>query len=266
MKKFIVIASILLLLSLSVFAGAGVEWTTTIKTEGKGKKVNNDILTHTYAQGGNVKQVFESIARESQFQGKDSYWLFKSGDKSLYVVNTAKKTYMPLSIDAMLQMAGAMGQLVNVTIKDYNTNTVNLGRETLLGFKCDHLKITTDYTIKIKIAFIKKTMRMKEEREIWATHDIPNYKAVSREFIGKDLKTGYAELDELIRKQAESIVKIGFPLKVVTLAHTKNKKGKIKKTTTTTLLVTKIAAGNFKKTMFEIPQDYEEQEMPGSPF
>jgi hypothetical protein len=65
-KKTVMLLFVVLLFT--VFSFAGVQWTTSIKTTGKGKKANNEIDAHTYAQGGNVKQVFTGVTNEDMFR------------------------------------------------------------------------------------------------------------------------------------------------------------------------------------------------------
>jgi hypothetical protein len=246
----------------TVFSFAGVEWTTSIKTTGKGKKANNEMDTHTYAQGGNVKQVFEGVVNETMFHTQDGYWLYKSNEDNIYIVNDKKYNYMVIPMDGMLQMTGMLGQLVKFEILDHTIDTEVLPEETLLGYPCNHLKVTTDYTMKIKIAFIKKTMKFHKVDEIWGTNEISGLDEVSPAFLKKDFKTGITDLDEMIQKQMEEQKKIGFPLKVISQTTQMNKKGKVKGQTSTTMTVTKINAKDFPASFFEIPANYDRVEGP----
>ena len=246
----------------TVFSFAGVEWTTSIKTTGKGKKANNEIDAHTYAQGGNVKQVFEGVVNETMFQTQDGYWLYKANEDNIYIVNDKKYNYMVIPMDGMLQMTGMLGQLFKFEILDHTINTEVLPGETLMGYPCNHLKVTTDYTMKIKIAFIKKTMKFHKVDEIWSTAKIPGFNEINPGFLKKDFKTGIPDLDKMIQKNIEQQKKIGFPLKVITQITQMNKKGKVKSQTSTTLTVSKINTKNFHASFFEIPANYDHVEGP----
>jgi len=246
----------------TVFSLAGVEWTTSIKTTGKGKNANNEIDSHTYAQGGNVKQVFEGVVNETMFHTQDGYWLYKANEDNIYIVNDKKYNYMVIPLDGMLQMTGMLGQLVKFEILDHTINTEVLPEETLLGYPCNHLKVTTDYTMKIKIAFIKKTMKFHKVDEIWGTNKIAGLDEISPAFLKKDFKTGIPDLDQMIQKEMEQQKKIGFPLKVISQTTQMNKKGKAKGQTSTTMTVTKINAKNFPASFFEIPANYDRVEGP----
>ena len=116
--------------------------------------------------------------------------------------------------------------------------------------------------MKMKIAFIKKTMRMHEVKEIWGTNKKAGFNEMNQAFLRKDFKTGIPDLDELIRKEMEKQKKIGFPLKVITHSLQKTKKGKVKSKSTSTMTVTKINAKNFPKSFFEIPGNYDRIEGP----
>ncbi len=254
---------------LTVFAFGGIEWSTSIITTGKDKKANNDITTHTYAQGGDVKQVFEGVAKENPFNFQDGYWLFKGKSEQIYIVNDKKKTYMVMDLDTMLQAAGMAGQMVKITITDQTANTAVLPDETIMGYSCNHFKITTEYTMKIKVFFIKKTMRVHEEKEVWGTNDIPGIKEIGQSFMKKEYKTGFPDLDEMIQKQMEEQKKIGFPLKMITYRYDKDKKDRPQNESTTTMIVSNMAKKDFPKSMFEVPADYTETQMKeegGNPF
>ncbi|MCP5052350.1 MAG: DUF4412 domain-containing protein [bacterium] len=261
MKKFLLL--ILIMGLFTVFTFGGIEWTATTKTVGKGKRANNHIDIHAYAQGGDVKYVFEGVSNENPFHSQNGYWLYKAKEGTIYVVNDNKKTYMIMELDSLLQMVGMFGQLVKITVSDHTIDSEELPSETLLGYKCNHLKITSEYKMKMKITFIKKTMRIHEVKEIWGSTSVPGINEISQAFLNKDLKTGIEDLDEMISEQMEKQKKIGFPMKTITHQTQKNKKGKVKSKSTTTMTVTKIESKNFPKAFFEVPAEYDEIQMPG---
>lgn len=255
MRKTLVL--VLTVLLFTVFTYSGIEWTTTMKSSGKGKRASNDIATRTSAQGGNVKQVFEGVANENMMQFQDGYWLFRSDDENIYIVNDAKQNYMTISIDGLLQVTGMLGSLVKITIKDHSINVEELPSEKILGYDCKHIKITTEYTMKIKIAIIKQTMKVYEVKEIWGSNAVPGIKEVHKGFMKKNFKTGIPDLDEMLQEQMEKQKNIGFPLKMVTHTVNKGKKGKVKGETKMTMTVTKIQNKKFNDAFFQIPEGYE---------
>lgn len=260
-KKSLMFIMVVWLFAFNGFAG--VEWVSTITSHGKGKYANNEIIAHIYAEKGNLKQVFKGVSNENPFYFQDGYWLFKTNDDIIYVVNDGNKSYMEMDLDGLLQVLGMFGQLVKITITDHTIDTEVLPKETLMGYSCNHVKITTDYTMKVKIAFIKKKMIIHEVKEIWATPDMPGLDEINKSFMRKDFKTGIPDLDELIQKEMEQWKNLGFPLKVVTQQDQKGKKGKVKSKNTTTMKVTKIQTKSFPKGFFEIPGEYDRVEGPG---
>jgi len=239
------------------FSFAGIEWTASIKTTGKGKKANNEIDTHTYAQGGNLKQVFEGVSNENLHYFKDGYWLYKSGEDNIYIVNDKEQNYTVISIDGLLQVTGTLGQLAEIEILDHSIKVEKLAGEEILGYPCDHIMVTTDYTMKLKIAFVKKTMKMHEEKEIWSTSEIQDLDQINPGFQSKVYRTGIPDLDEMIRKEIEHQKKIGFPLKVITKTNQMNKKGKPTGDTSSTMTVNKVLSKTFPSTFFAIPDHYD---------
>lgn len=254
---FLVLAAFL---AVEMFAGA--QWVTTIKTSGKNKKLNNDIEAHVFAQGGNVKQVWKGVANENMFYVQDGYWLYKAKENTIYMVNPQKKSYMAMSVDAMLQLTGAMGQLVKIEILEHTINVENLPGETVAGFACSHIKVTSQYTMKIKVAIFKQTMQIKEEKEIWATKAMPGMDELHNAFKNKDFKTGIDSLDELIKKEMEQMQALGFPVKTNTLRITMDKKGKVTDETTTVMEITNVKQATFSPDTFEIPAGYAKEESP----
>jgi hypothetical protein len=259
-KKIVLLIVVIWLFT--VFSLAGIEWTTSIKTTGKGKKANNDIDTQTYAQGGNVKQVFKGVTNEDMFRFQDGYWLYRTKEDNIYIVNDKKFNYMVIPMDGLLQMTGMLGQMVKIEILDHTINTEVLPDETLLGYPCTHLKVTTDYTMKLKILIVKQTIDVHEEKEIWGTTQIPGLDNIGPGFLKKDVKTGIPDLDEMIQKEMEQQKKIGFPLKMITNTIHKDKKGKVKDESTTTMTVTKIKAKDFPASFFEVTANYDRVQGP----
>ncbi|MGE5342679.1 MAG: DUF4412 domain-containing protein [Candidatus Omnitrophota bacterium] len=243
------------------FSFAGIEWTAKISMTGKAKNLNNDMISHVYAQGGNLKQVFEGVKNESEFFIEGGYWLFKAQENNIYIVSDKKKNYMVVPLDLLLQATGAMGQLVKIEISEPSVKSEILPGETLLGLPCNHMKIITDYGMKMKILFIKQSATIHEEREIWSTSQLKGMKELNQLFLNKNWKTGIADLDELIQKEIKQQKEIGFPVKMISRSvnTVKNKSQE----STTSMEITKIEYKNFPDSFFEIPASYAKQELLG---
>jgi hypothetical protein len=208
-----------------------------------------------------VKQVFTGVPkRERDRYIEDGYWLYKGKDETIYIVNDKKKTITPLSLEGLQQLGSVAGGIVKIQILDHKAETQWLKNERILGLPCRHLKIISDYTLKIKIALIKKTVIVHQEREIWASTAVRGMKGIAQPFLRKEFKTGFPELDKMIEAETQRMKTMGVPLKSVTHTVNKNKKGKVTGDTTTEMEVTSIKSKKLDATMFELPLDYKTEE------
>jgi len=259
MKKAILIGLFIFILAASAFAG--VEWKVRNVTQAEAKGQSNTIVMQVSAQGGNVKQVFESVAYENEMFQKDAYWLFKASDNTLFIVNPAEKTYSRLPLNAMMQMAGVVGKLVKIKIKNPVLNSEKLGNETVLGYPCLHTKLLMEYDMEVKIAIIKSKSHEKIEKEIWSTPRIKALEEMAEAFRFRDFKTGMEDLDSLIEEQMKAEAGLGFPLKMVTVTTSIGKKGNAKEKSRQVMEVISLGSKNFPPSFFEIPAGYEEKSM-----
>ena len=251
------------LMTATLMFGAGIEWKTVVRTEPpKGKP---SVMTITSAaQDGNVRQDFEmESGKAAPLQGKNMYWLFQASDRMLYVVDTKEKTITPMSLDQMMAMAQAMGQVVRIEIEDYSVKREAMPDATVLGHSCRHVRLVSDYTMKMKIAFIKKTVRVHQDREIWGCPQLAGMDQVADAFRSKEWKTGLKDLDDLIAKEMAAMGDLGFVLKQVTLEEQFSKKGKSQGVTRTTMEVTELSPKTFDASYFALPEGYRMAAAPG---
>jgi hypothetical protein len=261
MRKFTVI--FLLLLSFG-FSFADIEWKTRLNTKADKRANRKQMIMHAFAKNGDVKQTFEDVKKNnSLYYNKSIEWLYKINKNTMYIINHKKKSYTPMNIDHFLQMSQVAGDIIKIKIKDFKVSHQNLPSENILGYKCSHIKIISDYVMTIKITFIKKTMRVHEEKEIWATNKIKGLDNIASAFADKNYKTGFKDLDKMIAKQVGLYKKLGFPLKTITYNLQKNKKGKrVLSEMTTTEEVFDIKNHSLKLSLFELPKGYTENETP----
>ncbi|TFG80250.1 MAG: DUF4412 domain-containing protein [Chrysiogenales bacterium] len=257
MKKTIFVIFLIFIFAMTAFAG--VEWRARTLTQAAAKGQSNTIVMQVFAAAGNVKQVFESVAYENEMFKKDSYWLFKADDSSLYLVNPTEKTYSRLPLNAMMQMAGVVGKLVKIKIKNPVLNSEKLGMETILGLPCQHSKLLIEYDMEVKIAIIKSKSHEKIEKEVWSTPKFKGMAEMAEAFRFRDFKTGMEDLDNLIEAQIKAEAGLGFPLKMVTVVTSIGKKGNAKEKSRTTMEVLSLGSKNFPASFFEIPADFEEK-------
>lgn len=257
MKKAILAALFIVIFAVSSFAG--VEWKARTVTQAEAKGQSNTVVMQACAQGGNVKMVFESVAYENEMYKKGGYWLFKAADNTLYLVNPEDKTYSRLPIDAMLKMAGVVGKLVKIKIKNPVVNVEKLGSETILGYPCQHTKMLMEYDMEVKIAIIKSKSHEKIEKETWSTPKFRGLEEMAETFRFRDYKTGMEDLDALIEQQMKAEAGLGFPLKMVTVNTSVNKKGTEKEKSRQVMEVLSLGSRNFPAAFFEIPAGYTEK-------
>ena len=254
-RTFIVI----LLVIFAMTAFAGVEWRTKMVTEAQAKGQSNTIVMHVCASGGNVKEIFESVADENDIFQKGSYWLFKAEDSALYLVNPKEKTYSRLPMNALMQMTGVVGKLIKIKIKNPVINNEKLGTATVLGYPCLHSKQLMEYDMEIKVVFIKKKSHEKIEKEIWSTAKFKGMSEMAEAFRFRDFKTGMEDLDNLIEEQIKADAELGFPLKMITVTTSIDKKGNAKEMSRQTMEVLSVGSKTFPASFFKIPAGYEEK-------
>ena len=258
MKRSLIV---ILLIMFAATAFAGVEWRTKTETVAKAKGQSNTIVMQVFASGGNVKQVFESVADENEMFQKGSYWLFKANDNSLYLVNPAEKTYSRLPMNAIFQMTGVAGKLIKIKIKNPVINNEKLGTATVLGYPCQHSKQLMEYDMEVKVVFIKSKSHVKIEKEVWSTPKIKAMAEMAESFRFRDFKTGMEDLDNMIEEQMKADAELGFPLKMITVNTSIDKKGNEEVTSRQTMEVLSVGNKTFPASFFEIPAGYEEKQI-----
>lgn len=238
---------------------AGIEWQTRTVFK-SGEKETNYILSHLYAQGGNVREEFIEIGKKSDPSRKEGgYWIYRSRTNNVIIVDPEEKTYMEVDMDKILQIGGAIAKLVKITITNPSVEVSKLGSEVLGKHRCDHLLIKTSYDIETKVAFIKSKNHVEEIKEIWATDDIPSIE-VAAGFRKKSFKTGLEDLDRLIEKEMQTQKDIGFVLKSIITQKNTDKKGKTE-INITEMNVTDITFKNYPDEFFEVPEGYKKIEL-----
>ncbi len=247
---------LIMVLALGGLLLAGVEWESKMTLSGEKMKDTLVTMRH-FAQGGNVRQDFVSVEGKNPAFVPGTYWIFKAKDGGTMIwVNPKEKTYSELPLGPMMQMVGAIGKLVKITIDNPEVKMENLEGETLLGIPCRHYRMVMEYDMQVKVAFIKDKSRQRQEKEVWAAPLKGGWADVGEAFRNKDLKTGFEDLDELIEKQMKAEAGAGFPLKMI-MVTTAEKKGKTKEVSRMTQEVTSFAAKAIPAEMFEVPEGFQ---------
>lgn len=197
---------------------------------------------------------------EGQAPGADkgSYLLTQDSGKSFIMVLPKDKTYMKWDMDSMMNMAGAMGNMMQMKITDPKINTIlDEAGPAVLGYPTRHYKIQTSYRISMSIMGFKNESNLSKEEEIWATTQLDL--SVFDSWVRKTPKTKNESLDQLIAAEKNKIK--GFPLKMLSTETTTDGQGKAT-VTRSSMEVTEIKSISAGAISFDIPADYQEMSLP----
>jgi hypothetical protein len=257
MKKTLLLAAAALIL-LAGQALAGMEWKATITSTAKGKETVTKI--NGWAQGGNVREEFVEAAKgQNALAKKGMYWIYLGQSGKVQIVDPKEKSYYEMSLDSVLAMAGALGQVMQLTISNAKVKVNSLAAEKVLEYECKHLSVESAYDMEMKMLFIKAKSHIDETREMWGTSALPlNEMAASYRF--KSFKLGIKELDEMLKSQIKAYQSLGFVLKSVATQNTTDEKGKVQ-TTVTSMEVTEMAVKAVSTDLFKVPEGYKKQEL-----
>ncbi len=255
MKRRFFIPLILSLVIVPAFVFAGVEWQSTTASKSNGKE--STVVTHGYAQKGNIREDFvKSTGAKNPMYKKGSYFLYKANTNIVYIVNTEDKTYTEMSIESLSQTLGAV---IQMKISNPKVDVQKLTPEAILSYNCRHISISSSYDLETKIAFITAKSHIDQTQELWGS-DAVAAKEFSDIYKSRSFKTSFKDLDNLIQKQTETLKNLGFVLKSVT---TQKSTGEDKKTqeSVSTMTVDEINVKNLGDDLFKIPAGYKKEEM-----
>ena len=118
-----------------------------------------------------------------------------------------------------------------------------------------------EYDMEVKVVFIKNKSHEKIEKEIWSTAKFEGLAEMGEAFRFRDFKTGMEDLDKMIEAQIKADAELGFPLKMITVNTSIDKKGNAKVTSRQTMEVLSLGNKNFPASFFAIPDGYKEKQM-----
>lgn len=252
-----------LLFALAAAPGfAGIHYKSVTKTQAEGGKSPADISAEGWVSGDNAKVEIRESGNPMLKEG--AFLITKNGARTIFLVDPEEKTYAEWDPAAMLAGAGAMlnsvGPLVKFEFSDPKVE--KLAEEAgpaIAGQPTRHYKYRTSYTMKIKVFGMGNETAVVSEEDIWAT-DALSDAALGTWLRADGLKTGNEQLDKLISSGRGKIQ--GFPLKMVTVSTSTNKKNNKQTRSTTTMEVTQLdTKATVPASAFEIPAGYEKTEM-----
>lgn len=191
--------------------------------------------------------------------GSDGYLITTDAGKTFTMVSPKDKTYMKWDMEAMMGMAGAMGNMMKMQVSDPKVEKVlDEAGETILGYPTRHYKFRTSYHMSMSVMGFKNEMDVVRDEEAWTTTklDISTLGA----WFNKMPKTRNEELDKLVMAQKGKMA--GMPLRMLSVQTTTDNQGK-NSVTRTSMNVTDIRKIGAGEVSVEIPSDYKEMNLLG---
>lgn len=258
LSRSLTLALLLALIAAPGFAGIHYK-SITKNQDGNGKSVG-DIAVEGWVSGGNARVEIKESG--NPILKKGSYLITKNGGQTIYLVDPAEKTYGEWDIQAMLGAAGAMlnsmGPLVKMEFSDPKVEKLaEDAGPTIAGVPTRHFKYRTSYTMKMKVMGMGQESATVSEQDLWVTDKISDA-ALGVWLRNTPPKTGNEQLDKLIDSEIGKVT--GYPLKMVTVSTSTNKKGKAA-VTRSTMEVTELDTNATVKASFDVPAGYEEVPM-----
>ncbi len=260
MRRQIVIAGIMAL-AVAANTHAGYSFTSVTRTEGGGQGAQAQNMTVQALVEGEKARV-EFTESQNPMMGKGDYVLTQDAGKTMYMVNTAEKTYAKWDIEAMMGAAGAamkmMGGFMQMEFSEPKVEKLlDEAGEPILGCPTRHYKFRTSFTTSMTMMGRKSTTATVKEEEIWATTAITD--AGMGAWLRKSPPTsGNEQLDKLVRAEMNKIA--GFPLRQIMVNTTTDASGKTQSHKMISEL-TSLKKMTVPAASFSIPSDYTELKM-----
>jgi hypothetical protein len=207
----------------------------------------------------------EEAAKERGAMGeKGGYILYDS--TSMMIVSPNDKQIVKFSFDDMEKGMSALAANVpgmRITISDVAVNFEKLGAgEPLLGMATSRYRVTQDYRIAMKVAFMNRNSTEHLVQEYWMADQKSGFANPFARMGGGMRMGGSGAFAELMTKTAEATSRMGrgIPLKTLTTSTSTNDKGE-KTQTVSTMEVTELKSGNVDDAMLVAPADYKVMDM-----
>lgn len=261
MHKLSRTVTLTLLLALAAAPGfAGIHYKSVTKNQDANGKSLGDMSVEGWVTGGNAR--VEVMASDNPILKKGTYLITKDGGKTIYLVDPKEKTYGEWDIQAMMGAAGAMlnsmGPLVKMEFSDPKVEKLaEDAGPTIAGLPTRHFKYRTSYSMKMKVMGMGQESNVVSEQDLWVTDKI-NDAALGIWLRNTPPKTGNEQLDKLIDSEIGKVS--GYPMKMVTVSTSTNKKGKAT-VTRSTMEVTELDTNATVNASFDVPAGYEEVPM-----
>jgi hypothetical protein len=180
---------------------------------------------------------------------------------SMMIVNPKEKQILKFTFDDLEKGMSALAANMpgmRITITDVAVNLEKLGPgESLLGMATTKYRVTQDYKLAMKVAFMNRSSTEHIVQEYWMADQKSGF-ANPFARMGSMRAVGGGAFAELMSKTAEATARMGkgIPVKTVTTTTSTNDKGE-KTTNVATMEVTELKAGNVDDALLVPPSDYQ---------
>lgn len=246
MKRF---AFVVMLLALPARAGV------TYQFESVSNGLNSATLSGVVSvEGSNVRMDVKS--GDNLFFKDGSTVLSKDAGKTLSVFDPATKTYYVVHLDDLVSAGGLLNQgagMFKLTFSNAKVAVTELGDGgTISGYPTKRARLVASYDIGVNAMGTTITSHMSMTTDSWTTDRLgPEFATFLQ---AKGLRTGNAEVDQLIAAQSGAIAG-RFPLKqVTTLSVQQGNGGELSSSTTST--VTNVEKKTLPITAFTAPSGF----------
>jgi hypothetical protein len=234
-------------------------------TEPNGKTTDYVVMSgRAMVTSKNGRLDIEDAAKERGAMGeKGGYFLYDQ--TSMMIVSPKEKQIIKFGFDDLekgmsTMMANAPG--LRITISDVTVSFEKLGAgEPLLGMSTTKYRITQDYKLAMKVAFMNRNSTEHIVQDYWMADE---KKGFANPFarMGGMRPGGGGAFAELMSKTAEANAKMGKGIAVKTLTSTTstNDKGEVTKNVAT-MEMTELKAGDVDDALFVPPADYQVMDM-----
>jgi hypothetical protein len=183
---------------------------------------------------------------------------------SMMIVSPKDKQILKFTFEDIEKSMGALASTpgMRIAITDVAVNFEKLGPgEPLLGMSTTKYRITQDYKIAIKVAFMNRNSTERIVQDYWMADQKSGF---SNPFarMGSMRPVGGGAFADLMTKTAEATAKMGkgIPVKTFTTTTSTSDKGE-KTTNTATMEVTELQSGNIDDALLVAPSDYQVMDM-----
>jgi len=260
MLRFISLA--LLGTALSAMAGFHYEAKTTITDEAD-KRANQEMIVEGWVDGTKAKILFRDS--ENPMTKPGSYLITENGGETLYLVDPEEKTYMEWDMDQLIQMAGAIGGMVNIEFQNFESKKLEESDgDRIHGYDTRRIKTETSYDLNIRMMGMRRTSSVETEQTVWIAEKLKDV-AFGVWLRKTPPSSGNEELDKLMRSAIQDME--GFPLRSETKSVTRQwnkKRTKVRRESTSysKTEVTRLDKTSIPGETFEIPAGYTETANP----